>query len=91
MPQIFGLEHIIYFITVVLIMIISIKLIKKHVKNDLQLTNVVKFIGLLLLMIAFNRVSIAIYRENIYLLLPDSFYWDSSLVLALGTIFFKKK
>lgn len=91
MPQIFGIEHIIYFITVVLLMIISIILIKKYVKNDLQLTRVIKFIGLILLtMIILNRISIAYYHENLYLLFPDSFCGTSSLVLALGTIFCKR-
>src|SRR5690554_3686506 len=91
MTSIFGLEHILYFLIVVTIMIISLMLIKKYVKTDKRIFFVIKIIGLLLLVaISYNRISIAICNEDLRLLWPDSFCGTSSLVMAITAIFFKK-
>lgn len=91
MPAIYGLEHIIYLIIVITLMIIGIILIIKKAKTEKQVTLVIKLIALLLLsVILWNRISIAVGHDDIRLFLPDSFCGTSSLVLSLAVLFFKK-
>ncbi|HEY8365038.1 MAG TPA: hypothetical protein VIK84_05645 [Haloplasmataceae bacterium] len=91
MPTVFGTEHIIYLAIVIALMVLAIVLVKRFVKTDKQLVIIIKSIAfLLLLAIIWNRISIAIGRDNYDSLWPSSFCGTSSLVLALGTLLFKK-
>ncbi|HOP56869.1 MAG TPA: YwaF family protein [Bacillota bacterium] len=91
MPHIYGPEHIIYLFVVIVLMGMGFFLINRHVKTEKQLALAIRLIGgLLLIMIIWNRLSIAILRDGFNELLPGSYCGTSSLVLALAAIFLKK-
>lgn len=91
MPQIYGIEHIIYLIITISMMVVATLLIKKYVHTEQQLTFVIKIIGgLLLVAILWNRWSVSYYRSGFNAFLPGSFCGASSLFFALSTLFLKK-
>jgi len=91
MPHVYGPEHFIYLATVIILMAGGFWLIHHYVKTEKQIRLVIRITGgLLLLMIVWNRISIAVLRDGFGELLPGSFCGTSSLALALSALFLKK-
>jgi hypothetical protein len=91
MPNVFGLEHFIYLCLVIIIMGLSLTFIKKKVRKDRTISLIIKGLGFFLLCaIIWNRISIAIGRDDIFLLWPDSYCGTSSFVIAITVMFGKK-
>ncbi len=91
MPEIFGIEHFMYLIVVIGLMIVAFQMIKKYIKTDQQVDRLVRVIGGLLLMaIVWNRLSVSILRSGFSAILPGSFCGTSSLALSLSALFLKR-
>lgn len=87
----FGVEHFLYDLCVLFVFIVTFILINRYVKKEKTLSLLIRSLGLLLLAaILWNRISISLERDNVRLLLPDSYCGTSSLVLSLTAIFGKK-
>lgn len=92
MPQIYGIEHILYLLVVITIMTGLTIFIQKKVKTEKQIELTIKIIGIVLLLaIIWNRISVITLRESgIGSILPGTFCGASSLALAIAVLFFKK-
>ncbi len=92
-PKIFGWQHIIILSVSVVLMISSILVILKFVKNPKTLDLIIKAVAAaLLIAIVTNRLSIVFkYGEPEWkMLIPNSFCGMSSLVLSLAVLLGKK-
>jgi hypothetical protein len=91
MPEIYGIEHILYLIITILLMVLSTWLIRKKVHTEKQMEIVIKIVGVgLLLSILWNRTSIALLRDGFRSFLPGTFCGASSLALSIAVLVFKK-
>jgi hypothetical protein len=91
MPEIYGIEHILYLIVVFSMMAIAFILIRKKVKTETGLDRTIRITGgLLLACIVWNRLSIAWLRDGWDSLIPGSFCGLTSLVFSLATLIFRK-
>ncbi len=91
MPQIYGIEHILYLLVVFSLYAIGFVLIKKYIKTDKQIRLLIKGLGLLLFIsIIWNRISVSILRDGWAFFIPSTFCGFSSLALSIGTMFLKK-
>ncbi len=90
MPQIFGIEHIIYLIINIIGYIVGIILINK-VKDE-KMKMIIKIVAaILLIMVVLNRISVAFIKyHDAYELVPSTFCGFSSFTLAIATLFGKK-
>ena len=92
-PQVFGIEHVLYMVISTVVAIIGFILIKKYAKNEKNKEIILKATaGLLLISILANRLSQVFRYGQVrwYLIIPDSFCGMSSLVLALAVLLGKK-
>jgi hypothetical protein len=91
MPQIFGIEHILYLlVTFVMITGLTI-LIQKKAHTEKQKETAIKLIGVgLLLAILWNRTSISFLRNGWISFLPGTFCGASSFALAIAVLVCKK-
>lgn len=92
-PKIFGLEHILYFVISVILMIAGLICAYKFAKTEKSKLIILKSVaGALLISILLNRISIVFKGDNITWssMIPDSFCGMSSLVLALAVLLGKK-
>jgi len=88
---IYGVEHVLFLVVSALIVFLLILFTKLFIKSGKIRILVVRIIGgILLISLILNRIAIAIHRNNITGLLPDSFCGISSLMLSLLAIFYKK-
>lgn len=91
MPKVYGVEHILYLVFVVVIYFIGFWLIKKYVKNEDAVKKMVRIIGLLLfLSILWNRLSIAILRDGWNSFIPGTFCGATSLALSISALTLRK-
>ena len=91
MPAIYGIEHVIYLMIVIGLMVLSTWLIKRYIKTDKQLRLIIRLIGVLLLIaITWNRISVSMLRSGFDEILPGTFCGTSSLFLAISAITLKK-
>lgn len=91
--KIFGIEHILYLIIVLVISIPVLFVLNKYKNNEKVKNNVLKVVGgLLFIAIMVNRLSIVFKNDNIKwsALIPDSYCGMSSLVLSLAVLLGKK-
>ena len=92
-PELYGIEHIIYLIVMSVIFVLTIVLTKKLAKTENTKTLVLKVMAVILLIsIIANRISIVFKTEEPAwsYLIPDSYCGMSSLVLALAVLLGKK-
>lgn len=92
-PKIFGLEHILYFVISVILMIAGLICAYKFAKTEKSKLIILKSVaGALLISILLNRISIVFKGDNVTWssMIPDSFCGMSSLVLALAVLLGKK-
>lgn len=92
-PKIFGWEHIVILCISIALMIASIIIICKYVKNDKTKNLIVKIVaGVLLVTVIVNRISVCLkYEPNEWArLIPNSFCGMSSFVVALAVLLGKK-
>ena len=92
-PEVFGKEHIIYFIVSTLIGVASIILAKKYAKTQKSQNVFLKCLAFLLFAsILANRLSQVFRYSEVrwYLIIPDSFCGMTSLVIALAVLLGKK-
>lgn len=91
MPQIYGIEHIIYLLIVIPLMVMVTFWMKKLIISEAILNRVIKWMGMMLLIaIIINRISVSYLSDGFDKILPGTFCGTSSLVLALSTLFLKK-
>ncbi len=92
-PEVFGIEHVLYMIISTLVSVIGFIFIKKYVKTEKSKNLILKITaGLLLISILANRLSQVFRYGQVrwYLIIPDSFCGMTSLVLALAVLLGKK-
>lgn len=92
-PQVYGIEHILYIIITSAIGATGLLLIHRYAKSEKAKTLSLKGIALLLLIsIVANRLSQVFRYEETrwYCIIPDSFCGMTSLVLALAVLFGKR-
>jgi hypothetical protein len=91
MPQIYGIEHIIYLLIVIPLMIVSTLWIRRVATTEEKLQKIIKIIGILgLIAITVNRISVSYLKDGFDKILPGTFCGTSSLMLALSAVIFKK-
>ena len=92
-PQVFGIEHILYLIISTAVGAATLVLIKKYARGERERAIFLRAIALLLLIsILANRFSQVFRYEETrwYCIIPDSFCGMTSLVLALAVLFGKR-
>lgn len=93
MPELFGIEHILYIIISTIICATTLVLSYKFAKKEKTRQIILKVIaGLLFIAIMANRLSQVFRYETVrwYCIIPDSFCGMTSLVLSLGVLIGKK-
>ncbi|MDD4000580.1 MAG: YwaF family protein [Bacilli bacterium] len=89
-PQVYGWQHLVYLVIVLLLITFGIFLILRFVSKE-KYPLVIKIIGIVLLAaIIWNRVSICLLRSGFKNFLPSSFCGTTSMALSLSAIFLKK-
>lgn len=92
-PQLFGIEHILYILISTTITVVSLILAKKYAKSEKSQTIFLKAIAVCLFVsILTNRLSQVFRYDDVrwYLIIPDSFCGMTSLVLSLAILFGKR-
>ena len=92
-PQVFGKEHVIYFLISTLVAVACFILTKKYAKTEKSQRLVIKAVAFgLFLSILANRLSQVFRYDTVrwYCIIPDSFCGMTSLVLSLGVLLGKK-
>ena len=92
-PQLFGIEHILYILISTTITVVSLILAKKYAKSEKSQTIFLKAIAVcLFISILTNRLSQVFRYDDVrwYLIIPDSFCGMTSLVLSLAVLFGKR-
>ena len=92
-PQLFGIEHILYILISTTITVVSLILAKKYAKSEKSQTIFLKAIAVCLFSsILTNRLSQVFRYDDVrwYLIIPDSFCGMTSLVLSLAVLFGKR-
>lgn len=93
MVQVFGIEHIIYLVVAICIMVTALVLTKLYAKSEKAQGIIVRVTGgLLLCAILWNRISISLKTNpaNWMFLIPESVCGMTSLLLSLALIFGKR-
>ena len=92
-PELFGLEHILYIVISTLIGGLGLFFAYKYAKTEKVQNIIIKSLAIaLLISIITNRLS-QVFRDNDvrwYLIIPDSFCGMTSLMLGLAVLFGKK-
>lgn len=92
-PQLFGIEHILYLIISTLVASLALLLAKKYAKDEKAQEIFLRVLAALLFVaIMTNRLSQVFRYDDVkwYLIIPDSFCGMTSLVLALAVLFGKR-
>ncbi len=92
-PELFGIEHILYLLISTLVASVALLLAKKYAKDEKTQRAVLKVIAVLLFIaIITNRLSQVFRYDTVrwYLIIPDSFCGMTSLVLALAVLLGKR-
>ena len=92
-PQLFGIEHILYILISTTITVVSLILAKKYAKSEKSQIIFLKTIAVcLFISILTNRLSQVFRYDDVrwYLIIPDSFCGMTSLVLSLAVLFGKR-
>lgn len=88
--KLYGRDHLIYLALCVVVFAAVILVTQLIAKTEKQKTIVIKSVaGALLFMIVFNRISLAVWKENALELLPNTYCGMTSLLLALFALFGK--
>lgn len=92
MPKVFGVEHIIYVVVFLVILIASIILVIKYIKNDEKKTYLFMRVtgAILLVLIVLNRIAICLHKGSWLYLIIDSYCGLCSFVFSLALLFGKK-
>jgi hypothetical protein len=91
MPEIFGIEHLLYVLVSITLLIPLARWIIKMAKDETKMTMVIRIIGAVLFVaIIWNRTSIALTKGSFSGFLPGSFCGASSLFLSIAAMTLKK-
>lgn len=91
MLETWGIEHILYLVICIAILVPLMIILKKKLKDDKQIEIMFRIIGLLgLIVIILNRISSALEENNAWLLIPSSFCGMTSFLMAISLSFYKK-
>ena len=93
MPKIFGIEHILFMLIMIIIGIITLIIAKKKITTDdskRKFFMCLGFIGLFFILATRISVCFNLYNKNFWYLIPETFCGTNSLVLSLVLIFGKK-
>ena len=89
MPQVFGWQHIVYLLVFIAIAAVSLFLIKRYCKSDGALTAAIKIsAALLLVFIIWNRISIVISSDDLFMIIPNTFCGITSFAFAVSALLF---
>lgn len=92
MLEIYGIEHILYLLVSIPCFIGLIYGVKKHVKNEEQLTKVIRYLGIIYgVVLIWNRISVSLFESDWHHFIPDLYCGISGIVLSLCMIFLKKE
>lgn len=90
-PKIYGWQHLVFLAVFIAVSAGAITAIKLKLKSPKALDITVKCLGgALIALLIWNRISIAVFKNNWLMLLPDSFCGVSSLCLGICAIFCKR-
>ncbi len=91
MPKIFGIEHIVFMLISIVVMVTALILISKFAKKEKTKRVLVVTCALIqLTLIIWNRLSVMEYRGGLFDFLPTTFCGTTSLFFPLAMIFCKK-
>ncbi len=91
MPKIFGLEHILFLVVVIVLATISLILIKKYVKSEKNQKILIIICAVIhFSLVVWNRLAVREYDLNILMLLPTTFCGTTSFVFPFCIVFCKK-
>lgn len=93
MPELFGVEHILYIIISTIVGGLGMFFAYKYAKNEKSQTIILKGLAVaLFIFVMSNRISQVFRYETVrwYCIIPDSFCAMTSLVLSLAVLFGKK-
>ena len=93
MPELFGVEHMLYLVISTAIASAALLLAKRYARDEKSQTVFLKVLaGLLFVAIVTNRLSQVFRYDDVrwFLIIPDSFCGMTSLVLALAVLFGKR-
>ncbi len=91
MPKVFGWQHLIYLAIYLVLSALGIFLFIRKAKEERVQNLVIKALGgVLVLLIIWNRISSAVFKENAWRLIPDSICGVMSLGLGISAIFCKR-
>ena len=83
-PKLYGTEHIVYIVCAIALTVAVALSVRFVCKSEKQRAVALKAIaGVLLVLIAANRISLAVWKKSELELLPNSYCGMSSLLLAL--------
>lgn len=86
--KIFGWEHLTFLAVFVVIMVVALILVKKFAKTVKTQNIIVKCVALILFItVVWNRISLAVLKNNPAMLIPNTFCGMSNLVLSLAVLF----
>lgn len=87
-PKIFGWEHLTFLAVFVAVMVVALILVKKFAKTVKTQNIIVKCVALILFItVVWNRISLAVLKNNPAMLIPNTFCGMSNLVLSLAVMF----
>ena len=87
-PKIFGWEHLTFLAVFVAVMVVALILVKKFAKTVKTQNIIVKCVALILFItVVWNRISLAVLKNNPAMLIPNTFCGMSNLVLSLAVLF----
>ncbi len=91
MPKIWGLEHILFLIVVIIVATISLFLIKKYAKSEKSQKILIIICAIIhFSLVVWNRLAVCEYKCNFLEFLPTTFCGTTSFVFPFCIVFCKK-
>lgn len=88
--QVFGIEHIIYMVVMIVVMTIAIIVLKKFVPKNKMVLPIKIFAGIELILIIIYRIVISKSRSGTFIdFIPDPFCSLMGFILPLTILIFK--
>ena len=91
MPKVFGIEHCLYLLFIIVFFFSLGYALKKNIKEEKNIEYMFRILGFFgLLFIILSRISMSLDRHNFIFLIPDSFCSMTSYLTAISLLCFKK-
>lgn len=91
MPEMYGIEHLLYLAISLSITVIGLIFAKRYIKTEKNAEIVVRCLGLILFaLIMWNRIAICLYDGGIKEFLPNTYCGATSLAFSFCALFLKR-